>query len=105
MENMKHVNKIAIVFKALSNGTEINFDNAQYKLFKPDDEINTPTLTGICEKYVLALKMQCPKNTYQPIDITVAEFCEMISAIKEDDICLLAVSNTLKSNVLNKNKI
>lgn len=81
--------KYEIGIRALLYGLTIEVDGRRYRLFKPGEEITTPSMTGICEDdFWLGVEVTNDKNeiSYCGVESSFTSFLKRLNNLDEDTI-------------------
>ena len=89
----------SIVLNALLTGLEVKLGSYNYRLFKPDEEVTTPSGSGVTTKHWLGIRMeQDGKPVYCGSELSVVELVGEAEKLPSDEIASLAANITLNQS-------
>jgi len=91
------LNKSLIAFKALLQGSVIDFGDCKVKLFKPNEEVETISFGKLPTfEYFLTFEMICDnRKVYVDAEFNVDDFVERSEKLSDEYITKLVMENVL----------
>ena len=86
MENK--LSKASIGMKALLAGFELKLGESTYRLFQPGEEVQLPSMLGVCDSYWLGIKMHSSTRgeVWLGTDIGFPEILNHLDRVPEEDV-------------------